>query len=285
MIYDFHVHTRCSDGKYSKIELLNYFNRKNYDVVAFADHNYVELLSNDTIDEEYFANYGTRQRVEMIDAVEFDVDENSMLHILGYDIRDKVLIKEKLDLVKKINSDITREIINKIRKIYGIEIPVEDLIHASVDGNITKSSITSWMVSHGYAKDYLEAGYLYTSKYSPCYEKRYSLKMVEVLQLINDGFGLSVLAHPSTIGCSDTALWKLLVNLVDNGLNGIEVNNLDKTTSEQLVFYKMIASKLNLLQTSGSDFHSETTTKRLGLVDDDSKEFINILKRRKKNEI
>lgn len=42
MKYDLHIHSSCSDGKYSKLELLRYFNENNFEVVSFADHNYIE---------------------------------------------------------------------------------------------------------------------------------------------------------------------------------------------------------------------------------------------------
>ena len=41
MKYDLHIHTSCSDGKYSKLDLLKYLNGLNYEYVSFADHNYI----------------------------------------------------------------------------------------------------------------------------------------------------------------------------------------------------------------------------------------------------
>ena len=40
MRYDLHIHTKCSDGKYDKLELLKYFNDNEFSVVGFSDHNY-----------------------------------------------------------------------------------------------------------------------------------------------------------------------------------------------------------------------------------------------------
>ena len=63
------------------------------------------------------------------------------------------------------------------------------------------------------------------------------------------------------------------------GLKGIEVNNLDKTSIQELEFYKSIAKELNLLKTCGSDFHNEHTTKLIGLDDDECNDFIKKIKR------
>ena len=60
---------------------------------------------------------------------------------------------------------------------------------------------------------------------------------------------------------------------------GIEINNLDKTTSNQVEFLKKLANDLSLLKTSGSDFHNATTTQKIGLDNADSDEFIRVLRR------
>ena len=77
-------------------------------------------------------------------------------------------------MVKTKNTQITKQIISNIKRVYNIEIDLDELIKTATDGNIDKRNITKWMVKNGYAKDYVEAGYLYTSKESPCYVKKYA---------------------------------------------------------------------------------------------------------------
>lgn len=274
MIYDLHIHTTCSDGKYSKLQLLKYFNDKKYEVISFTDHNYIE--SNSNINEQYFLKYGEKQDVHIIDGIEFDVEENSFLHILGYGIKNIDLINEKMKYVKDENTKISIKIIENIYNKYKISIPIEEL--KIKNSFISKSDITAWLIKNGYAKDYYEAGYLYTSKYSPCYEKRFSLPMNEVIDLIKKTGGISVFAHPYSINYSNENLKKMILKMIDFGLEGIEINNLDKTTKEQIVILKQFAKELNLLKSSGSDFHNEVSTPKIGLNDNESKKLIKKLR-------
>ena len=279
MKYDLHVHTTCSDGKYSKLELLKYFNDNAFQYVAFADHNYIELKSDIEINSQYFNKYDEEQLVSMISAIEFDVLENRFLHILGYDIKDKERIYRLMEYSKKTNTEITKKIIENIKKTYDIEINIEELKGNSPDGNISKRDITKWIFKNGYAKDYIEAGLLFTSKESPCYEKKYSPTIDEVLSIIYECGGYSIMAHPFSLKLDENETKKYIYKLVEKGLMGIEINNLDKTTSNQVEFLKKIANDLSLLKTSGSDFHNGTTTQKIGLDNADSDEFIRVLRR------
>lgn len=279
MKYDLHIHTTCSDGKYSKLELLKYFNDNNFRYIAFADHNYIELKSDEEINNDYLIQYNEKQLVDMISAIEFDVLENRYLHILGYDIKEKERIHKLMEYSKQANTEITKIIIDNIKRVYGIEININDLISNSVDGNISKRDITKWMVKKGYAKDYIEAGLLYTSKESPCYEKKYSPTIDDVINIIYECGGYSIMAHPLSLKLDENETKKYIYKLVEKGLMGIEINNLDKTTPNQIEFLKKIATDLSLLQTSGSDFHNEITTAKIGLDNSDSDEFIRILRR------
>ena len=279
MKYDLHIHTTCSDGKYSKLELLKYFNDNDFRYIAFADHNYIELTSDEEINNEYLIQYNEKQLVDMINAIEFDVLENRYLHILGYDIEEKEKIHKLMEYSKQANTEITKKIIDNIKSVYGIEVSINDLINNSVDGNISKRDITKWMIKKGYAKDYIEAGLLYTSKESPCYEKKYSPTIDEVINIIYECGGYSVMAHPFSLKLDENETKKYIYKLVEKGLMGIEINNLDNTTPNQIEFLKKIATDLSLLQTSGSDFHNETTTAKIGLDNCDSDEFIRILRR------
>ncbi len=279
MKYDLHIHTKCSDGKYDKLELLKYFNDNNFDIVAFTDHNYIDELNVSNINKAYKNKYNAEQKVDIIEAIEFDVVEHRFLHILGYGIKNKERILNLNSVVKEKNTEITKQIIDNIRYIYDIEIDTKKLIEVSEDGNINKRGITKWMIENGYATDYIEAGYLYTSKESPCYVKKYAPTIEEVIQVIKESGGYSIMAHPFSLKLSEEETKEYIYKLIDKGIQGIEINNLDKTTSDQVQFLKSIVKELSLYQTCGSDFHNETATPKLGLDDSDSDDFIRMLRR------
>lgn len=280
-MYDLHIHTTCSDGKYSRLELLKKLNDSSFEWVAFADHNY---FADDCkiLNEEYSKVYLKQQKINLINAVELDIMEYPRLHILGYDIKEPYLLIKSLAIKALENKEICKKIVNKIKQYYGIDIPFYELEKRAFNGNVTKNIIVQWLIDNEYAKNVFEAGMLYTSEYSPCYEKRSTLKLEEAMELIKKCNGIPIMAHPSSMKFSDNQLFDFIIYLKNIGLEGIEVFNADKTKKEQLLYYLQIAKKLNLLTTSGSDFHREEETKNLGVNNEYSNNFIKLVKERRK---
>ena len=279
MKYDLHIHTTVSDGKYDKVKLLHYCNQNNIEIVSFADHNVFDDYS-EKIDDDYFKTYGKKSGVYVINASELDIVDISQFHILAYDMKHNEELKKNIFDILVENNNITEQIVRNIYKHYGIKIPLEELYQMSSDGNINKKTIVQWMLNNNYAKTWNEAGYLYTSKYSPCYIKKKGLHLRETIEMIKAGDGYSVFAHPSTIKYSDSELEELVKELSLLGLDGIEVFNSSKTTIEQMNFYLYLAEKYDLLTTCGSDFHNENTAS-IGINNDISDKFINKVKRRR----
>lgn len=280
-MYDLHIHTTCSDGKYSRLELLKKLNDNDFEWIAFADHNYFDDDC-EILNKAYSKMYLKQQKINLINAVELDIMEYPRLHILGYDIKKPDLLVESLRIKALENKEICKKIVNKIKQYYDIEIPFCELEKMAFNGNVTKNIIVQWLIDNGYAKSVFEAGMLYTSKYSPCYEKRSTLGLEEAISLIQKCNGIPIMAHPSSMKLSDNQLFNFITYLKEIGVKGIEVFNVDKTTEEQLLYYLQIAEKLNLLTTSGSDFHREEETKILGVNNEYSKSFIKLVKERQK---
>ncbi len=279
-MYDLHVHTTCSDGKYSKLELLKKMNDRGFECVSFTDHNY---FSNDCnlLNTLYYNQYLKQQNVELINGVELDIKEYPRLHILGYDIKNSDLLENVLTAKALENKEICKLIVKKIHQYYNIMIPFEKLEQIAFNTFVTKNIIVQWLIDNGFAKNVYEAGMLYTSKYSPCYEERSSLNLQEAIDLIKKCGGIPIMAHPSSIKYDDKKLVKFVSYLKDLGIEGIEVFNADKTSENELLLFLKIAEKLGLLMTSGSDFHREEETKVLGVDNNYSNSFIKLVRERK----
>lgn len=280
-MYDLHIHTTCSDGKYSRLELLKKMNDRNFCYACFADHNYFSE-DIDNLNIHYYQQFLTKQNIYLINGVELDVQEYPRLHILGYDIREPKKLEDILIRKAQENSEICKKIVEKINYYYGIEIPFIELEQKAFNKNVTKNIIVQWLIDNGYSKNVYEAGMLYTSKYSPCYERRSTLKLDEAIGLICDCDGIPVMAHPSSLKLNNEELLKFIIYLKELGIKGIEVFNADKTNNTQLIYYLKIAQELDLLTTSGSDFHREEETKILGVNNNYSERFMKLVKERRK---
>lgn len=280
MKYDLHVHTTCSDGKYTRLELLKKGNDIGLEYMCFTDHNYIDD-DIDLLNKQYFDFYNSEQNVKLFIGTELDISEFPRLHILGYDLDNFTELKSELINLEHANTEICRELVDKIKYNYNISIPFSELEQMTKNGNVTKNIVVQWLIDHEYAKNVYDAGMRYTSKYSPCYVKRKSLKLEKAFSLIKKANGIIVMAHPSSLKLSNDELNSFVRELKILGLDGIEVFNADKTNYQQLAFYQYLASNVGLLQTSGSDFHRETETPVFGLDNNFSDDFIKILKRRK----
>ncbi len=278
MLYDLHIHTTCSDGKYKRIELLKKMNDLGFKYACFSDHNYL-TDDIDLLNSEYSNIYGDEQKVEMFSATELDIVEYSRLHILGYGIEHIDVVKKVLDKYLNENTEICKTLVKNIYNQYGIEISFDQLIEYTETGNVNKNIIVQWLIDNGYANSVYDAGMRFTSKYSPCYVERSRLKLADSFDLIKNNGGLIVMAHPSSMKMNNDDLEEFVKVLKEKGLDGIEVFNADKTTQEQLNFYRQLAKKYQLFETSGSDFHRESTTPIFGVNNDYSNSFIKKLKR------
>ena len=97
MIYDLHVHSTKSDGKYDRFKLIKYFIDNNFEYACFADHNYISDLN---IYNSFIEKYNG-SKLKLINGIEFDVENFKNMHVLGYGIKDIKKVK-RIDVIKLI---------------------------------------------------------------------------------------------------------------------------------------------------------------------------------------
>ncbi|MGL4308564.1 MAG: PHP domain-containing protein, partial [Cetobacterium sp.] len=66
--------------------------------------------------------------------------------------------------------------------------------------------------------------------------------------------GIAILAHPKLISTNENFIEKLIIDLKNKGLDGIEAEY-GSFTKKDMIKYSKLAKELNLLITGGSDFH------------------------------
>ena len=88
----------------------------------------------------------------------------------------------------------------------------------------------------------------------PAYAEKNELSAVEAVQSIRAAGGLAFLAHLNQTSYDVEQLEKLLIQLKEAGLNGIE-GYYPEYTPEHIGEYRALAEKLSLSLSGGSDFH------------------------------
>ena len=98
------------------------------------------------------------------------------------------------------------------------------------------------------------------SKY---YVAHYSPKPVEAIKLIKAAGGVAVIAHPMASHRGRTISVETFGDLIDAGLDGIEVDHRDHSPDEKSALIKL-ANENNLIMTGASDYHGNGKLNKLG---------------------
>jgi 3',5'-nucleoside bisphosphate phosphatase len=267
---DLHIHSKCSDGKFSVDEILAEARARGIGFLAVTDH--------DSIAGQNSAVEAAKQAgIRYVCGVELNVTFShpkyregklASLDFLGYQFNpeDKVL-KAKLDLMAWYREERAAKILANLNAEFAKEgivtLTTVDLaeIGASVDGVLGRPHIADYLVKKGIVATRQEAFDKYLVR---CDVPKYPLYLEEASRLIRGAGGKLVLAHPNDPhGTSLNVLTKSLqeqtaivqesmLGLVD-GLECWHSRHDTQTTEHYLAF----AKTHNLLMTGGSDCHQK----------------------------
>ena len=249
MLVDLHTHTTASDGKLTPSQLVRYAREKDLRAIAVTDHDTVEGT-------EEAVSAGKREGIEVVPGIEISVDYTpGSMHMLGYFITGgSHRLQEKLSLLQDSRADRNPKIIEKLNEL-GIAIDYDEVLKVSGGGQVGRPHIAQVLMQRGYTKTIQEAFDKYLGKGAPAYFDKFRLEAHDAISMIMDAGGIPVLAHPFTLYCkSSNDLEQLITQLVDHGLQGIEVFY-PEHNKQQTAEYHLLAKRHNLLVTGGSDFH------------------------------
>ena len=255
MKYDLHVHSIYSDGIKTPIQLAEESMSAGLAGFALTDH--------DTIDGwKEIKNIEEKYPITVFPGVELStVIDGRDVHILGYCMKDLDTFSAKLKELAESRSCRVVKIVEKLNEL-GVLIEIEEVRKIAGSGTIGRPHVASAMVFHGYVKDKQSAFERYLNRGKPAYVERMRFTPMEAVKLIKDCGGYAVFAHPGL----DHA-FEFTEELCEYGLDGIEVHHSSHTIVNSRKFAE-IAKELNLIQTSGSDYHghSESSHGRIGSV-------------------
>ena len=119
---DLHIHSTCSDGALSPVELVKKFHNDEYSIIAITDHDTVDGVSAAQI-------AGEALEIQVISGIELGTifDDEIRLHILGYyiDTENKEL-GEAIEALKKARKERNEAILSILNRD-GYDISENDL--------------------------------------------------------------------------------------------------------------------------------------------------------------
>ncbi|MBS6041630.1 MAG: PHP domain-containing protein [Clostridium baratii] len=243
---DFHVHTNFSDGLLSPKAVVKRASNNGVSILAITDHDTIDGIS-EAIEESKLHN------IKIIPGIELSTNYNGeSIHVLGYFKDDSYKEKEFVEFLDKIkNRRIHRakEMIQKLKDVFNIEIKFEDVIKYG-ENVVARPHIAKAIIDAGYpyTQDYIFDNFI--GKGKPAYIETTKITVKEGVDLLHKYNAIVFLAHPILINNSNISDF-LQFNF--DGIEGVYFLN-SKTQQKELLDF---ANKNNLLVSAGSDCHGD----------------------------
>jgi hypothetical protein len=251
MFVDLHSHSTASDGTFAPADVVRLAHEAGLVGLALTDHDTVAGLGE-------AAEAAAALGMTFVPGIEISAVppvENGTLHILGY----------RVDPSNAVLQEMTRQLIdardNRNPRIIaalqglGIDVTMEEAVAQAGGGVLGRPHIAALMVRKGVVKTIKQAFDEYLGQGGKAYFDKERLSPRDAVARIHQAGGLAVLAHPVQLRTTnDAQLLTVLKDLVDLGLDGVEVLHSDHGPDE-VEKYDRFAGRYNLLKTGGSDFH------------------------------
>jgi 3',5'-nucleoside bisphosphate phosphatase len=245
---DLHMHSTFSDGTFTPEELVAEAQAVGLNAMALTDHDTTGGVPR-------FLAAAAAAGIRAISGVEVSADPPAgTMHVLGYcvDPANATLI-EHLKWIREGRDARNREILQKLNQL-GIRIVMDDVKKFAREDIVARPHFAQALVEKGHARDKKDAFDRYLGRGKAAYCERRRLTPEAVMRLIRAAGGVPSLAHPFSLKLGKSSLAKVLAQLKDVGLMGIECYYPEHTGDMERTYLK-IARDLQLIPTGGSDFH------------------------------
>lgn len=255
---DLHVHTTASDGQYNPGDLVRRAAQAGIEALALTDHDTVAGIAE-------AGRAAERLGLRLIAGIELSTFAGEReAHILGHFVDpaepgirgfSRVLREERARRMGRM--------IERLGAL-GLEVELSSVERLSGGKNLGRPHLARAMIERGYVRDVKEAFDRYLAVGGPAYVERFKLSAADAIALIRRAGGTATLAHPRVSQLAQPEI----AALKEQGLAGLEVFHSDQGEPARAELLAT-ARSLDLVPTSGSDFHGELIApgRRLGATD------------------
>ena len=256
---DLHCHSTASDGTLTPAELMAAGVAAGLDVMAITDH--------DTTGGWAPAAAARPEGLRLVRGAElscrwYGVHPAIPLHLLAYlfDPAEPRLAGDLAGL--RIDREQRAErIVTKLRAD-GVPITWDEVRDYAAGGSVGRPHIAQALIRAGLVGTTNEA---FASRWlgARYFVPKDDLDVFEAVHAIRAAGGVAVFAHPRATSRGRVVPDRLIVDLADAGLFGLEADHEDHSSAER-EHVRALAEKLGLVVTGSSDFHGTHKTVRLG---------------------
>jgi predicted metal-dependent phosphoesterase TrpH len=246
---DFHSHSNASDGDLSPMDLV----QKAYDVgvrfFALTDHDTVEgclLLEKQTLPAD----------LTFINGAEFTcVLGKQVLHVVGLNLNIRnTALSNHLEYMTRLREERALKIDERLQKMQLPSLIEAARAHAG-GAQLGRPHFAKALIEAGVVDSEAKAFKKYLGAGKPGDVKVAWPTLEEVLKIIKDAGGVSVLAHPTKYNLTLNKIRGVVSEFASLGGQAIEVGY-PGVTQDQQASLMMLARKFELALSGGSDFHS-----------------------------
>jgi predicted metal-dependent phosphoesterase TrpH len=177
------------------------------------------------------------------------------VHVLVYFVSPgSSPLQDELIKLRGDRAERNRELAVRLGEL-GTGITYEDVLaEAGDEGGMGRPHFARALVKAGAADDIDDAFDRYLADGRPGYVPKARLDPPDVARLAHASGGVAVLAHPLSTGLNPQHLERLVAELAEGGLDGMEAVYSSYTPDQRSVL-RRIAKRTGLVATGGSDFH------------------------------
>jgi predicted metal-dependent phosphoesterase TrpH len=246
---DLHTHSRASDGTDTPGGLVRAAARAGLDVVAITDH---DTATGWAEAEEAALESG----IQLVRGMEVSTRyQGAGVHLLVYlpDPAHPGLEQALAKILAGRNSRVPA-MLERLRT-HGIAIESRDVRRVSPGTAATgRPHVADALVDLGVVTDRTEAFRRWLNPGRPAYVDRYAASLLDVMAVVAEAGGVTVVAHPWGRHGPDQPDEDEIAALADAGLAGIEVDHQDHGADDRRRL-RAIARNLDLVVTGSSDYH------------------------------
>jgi predicted metal-dependent phosphoesterase TrpH len=249
-VIDLHTHSTISDGSDPPERIPELAAEAGCRAVALTDHDSLAGLA------------AARRRADelgitLIPGCEISCRSEGPggTHVLVYFVEDdgRPLAQE----LTRLREDRRQRNIRLVTRLADLGFPVtyEDVVaEAGTEGGIGRPHFAAAMVKAGVVGSIQEAFDLYLANGRPAYVGKSRLDAADVARLAGESGGVTVLAHPYSIGLDGDELARTVGRLAEAGFAGIEAVY-GRYSPRQRQDLGNLARRFDLVATGGSDYH------------------------------
>ena len=240
---DLHVHTFYSDGTESPERVVELAKGAGLSAIALTDHDNTEAMA-------VARPAAERAGLELIPGIEMSAATQGLeVHILGLFIEfTHPPLVEHLKVQQQRRVHRVYEMTKQLAAV-GVRIDAEEVLQLAGVGTVGRPHVARILMKRGYVNEVREAFDKYLGPKGPGFVPGSTVAPSTIIKLIRGAGGAPVLAHP--IFLKNDAL---IDEFTRQGLVGLEVYH-SSHTPEQVRQYGLVADRLKLLPTGGSDYH------------------------------